>query len=188
MVNGVTINTQAVAQTGYSQTVSSEKTAGKSKAKYFEEEAVVYEKSTPSDADRAETIKKLKADADAQTESLRQLVEKMLLKQGAAASNNLSTWKKLANEGLITDTEASKKAADDVSENGYWGADQTSDRILSFASALAGSDKDKMREMVEAFKKGYAQAQKQWGGELPDLCKSTYDSVMEKFDKWFEEN
>ena len=37
--------------------------------------------------------------------------------------------------------------------------------------------------MKDAFIKGYKQAEKQWGGELPEISKKTYDAVMEKFDK-----
>jgi hypothetical protein len=37
--------------------------------------------------------------------------------------------------------------------------------------------------MREAFKKGYAQAEKTWGGSLPEISQKTYDAVMEKFDK-----
>lgn len=186
MVNGVTSNNQPVTAGEYSYSKSSTKdTTTKSDVSYSE--AVIYEKnSTATAVNRADTIKKLKADADAQTEQLRRLVEQMFLKQGSAATNTYSTWQKLADEGLLSNSEASQKASDDISENGYWGVEQTSDRILSFASALAGGDEDKMREMVEAFKKGYKQAEKAWGQALPDLCKNTYDAVIDKFNKWFE--
>ena len=61
----------------------------------------------------------------------------------------------------------------DVAEDGYWGAEQTSDRILSFAKALSGDDPDKAEELLNAFKKGYSQATKSWGGNLPSLCSDT---------------
>lgn len=60
---------------------------------------------------------------------------------------------------------------------------QTSDRIIQFANALTGGDPDKIESMREAFKKGYAQAEKTWGGSLPEISQKTYDAVMEKFDK-----
>ena len=59
---------------------------------------------------------------------------------------------------------------------------QTSDRIIQFATALTGGDPDKIEEMREAFKKGYKQAEKTWGGELPEISKQTYEAVMKKFD------
>jgi hypothetical protein len=71
----------------------------------------------------------------------------------------------------------------DIAEDGYWGVNQTSDRIIQFATALTGGDPDKIESMREAFKKGYAQAEKTWGGSLPEISQKTYDAVMEKFDK-----
>ena len=50
-------------------------------------------------------------------------------------------------------------------------------------TALAGDDTDALEEMKEAFIKGYKQAEKQWGGELPEISKKTYDAVMKKFDE-----
>ena len=45
-----------------------------------------------------------------------------------------------------------------------------------------GGDPSKVEEMREAFKKGYEQAEKTWGGELPEISKQTYEAVMKKFD------
>ncbi|MBD5452617.1 MAG: hypothetical protein HDR25_08255, partial [Lachnospiraceae bacterium] len=67
--------------------------------------------------------------------------------------------------------------------DGYWGVKQTSERILSFATALAGNDSKNLEKMRDAFLKGYKQAEKTWGGELPDISKRTYDAVLEGFDK-----
>ena len=36
--------------------------------------------------------------------------------------------------------------------------------------------------MRSAFEKGYKQAEKTWGGKLPDISQKTYDAVMKKFD------
>ena len=74
------------------------------------------------------------------------------------------------------------------SENGYWGVEQTSDRILDFAKALAGNDPDKAEEMLDAFKKGFEEATKAWGDELPEISQKTYDAVLEKFEAWKNES
>ena len=36
--------------------------------------------------------------------------------------------------------------------------------------------------MRAAFKKGYEQAEKTWGGKLPEISQKTYDAVMKGFD------
>ena len=38
--------------------------------------------------------------------------------------------------------------------------------------------------MREAFKKGFEQAKKTWGGELPEISQKTYEATMKKFDEW----
>ena len=85
---------------------------------------------------------------------------------------------------LQVDDETRLQAQKDIAEDGYWGVEQTSDRLFSFATALAGYDKEKADEMVEAFKKGYAEAEKKWGGKLPDICQRTYDTFIKKMDEW----
>ena len=96
-------------------------------------------------------------------------------------------WKMLASGKFTADADTIAQAKKDISEDGYWGVSQTSDRIFSFAQALAGDDKDKMQSMVEAFKKGFSEATKAWGTKLPDISNDTYNAVMDKFDNWFKE-
>jgi hypothetical protein len=62
--------------------------------------------------------------------------------------------------------------------------DQTSERILSFAKALTGGDISKADEMIEAVKKGFEQATKAWGGELPDISKRTLEEAIKKLEAW----
>lgn len=83
---------------------------------------------------------------------------------------------------FTVDAETKAKAQKDIAEDGYWGVEQTSDRIVSFATALAGDDSKALEKMRDAFVKGYKQAEKQWGGKLPDISQRTYDAVMKKFD------
>ncbi|MCR4989255.1 MAG: hypothetical protein K6A38_00120 [Lachnospiraceae bacterium] len=128
-----------------------------------------------------ELIAKMKADAEERTAQLKSLVEKIILKQAEKGSNIFDFL------GQEYSAEDIAKAKEDVSEDGYWGVKQTSQRILDFAVALTGGDPDKIDEMKAAFEKGYKTAEKTWGGELPDLCKQTFDAVLAGFDKMAEE-
>ncbi len=165
----------------------------------FEETAVVYEK-TPapensvtnknSGIDREAIIAQMKADTEARMNQLTNIVKEMMTGQGKAfslATGNDDIWKFLAS-GEYTVTEAAKlQAQEDISENGYWGVEQTSDRILDFAKALSGGDVSKADELLEAFKKGYEEATGAWGKDLPDISKKTYEAVEEKFAAWKKE-
>ena len=130
------------------------------------------------------TIAKMKADADARTEQLRSLVEKMMTKQGVAIGTADDMWKFLAKGDFTVSADVKAQAQADIADDGYWGVEQTSDRILDFAKALSGDDPDTADAMLEAFKKGFEQATKAWGEKLPDISQRTYDAVVEKFNKW----
>lgn len=129
-------------------------------------------------------VQKLKADAEQRTAQFRQMVESMLTKQGKTFQNADSMWKVLASGNFKVDKQTALQAQKDISEDGYWGVEQTSDRILSFAEALTGGDPKKMEEMRSAFIKGYKQATGAWGKKLPDISSKTYDAVMKKFDDY----
>ena len=91
---------------------------------------------------------------------------------------------KLASGDFTVDAATKEQAQKDIAEDGYWGVNQTSDRIVDFAKALAGDDPAKADKMIEAFQKGYKEATKTWGKTLPDISSRTYDAVMEKMNKW----
>lgn len=153
------------------------------------EKAAVYEKSSKklSETERKDLVAKLKADSDRHVENLKSLVEKMFLQQGQKFQDATSMWQALANGELEVDEETAAKAKEDISENGYWGVEQTSQRILDFAVALSGGDENKMKDMAEAFKKGFQQATKAWGKDLPDISQQTYDAVLKKFEDYGKE-
>lgn len=165
--------------------------------KSAEDTGVVYESSkdsasTASSTKRnskvdSATIAKLKADADARLSQLKGIVEQLITKQGTT-SKNASMWSQFRQgilDGSITVDEATaKQAAEDISEDGYWGVKQTSERILDFAKALTGGDSEKAEEMRAAIKKGFDAAAKLWGDELPEISQKTYDAVMKGIDEW----
>ena len=57
--------------------------------------------------------------------------------------------------------------------------------MFDFASALAGDDVEKMKEMQAAMEKGYKEAAKAWGGELPGICGETMSAANKLFDDYY---
>ena len=194
-VNGITSTTKTYDSSSKSKV--SEKTAAESTStkNTAEETGVVYEPSnkvvekTTKKTYKPDTnlINKLKADADARTAQLRSLVEQMMGKQANAYGQANDIWQFLREGNYTVDPATKAQAQADIAEDGYWGVEQTSDRIIQFATALTGGDPDKIEEMRAAFKEGFKQAEKMWGGELPEISQKTYDAVMEKFDKLAKE-
>jgi hypothetical protein len=128
-------------------------------------------------------IDKLKADAEARTQSLRTLVEKLMGQQATRFGEATDIWSFLKSGDYEVDPETKAQAQKDIAEDGYWGVEKTSDRIVQFAMALTGGDPDKLDSMIDAFKEGFRQAEETWGGELPEISNNTYDAVLDKFEK-----
>ena len=59
---------------------------------------------------------------------------------------------------------------------------------LDFAVALSGGDEENMKKMVSAVEKGFKEATKSWGKDLPSISNDTYSATMKKFDQWFSDN
>jgi hypothetical protein len=172
-----------------SQAASQESTSTAS----VKDEAAVYEKSTETKKDSANQIydkesivAKLKADQQSRIDSMNSLVQKLLGKQAEkfdiANSNNLaSTFRTIAGQ---VDQATIDEAKESISEDGYWGVNQTSDRLVSMAIALSGGDTDKADEMMAAIEKGYKQATKAWGEDLPQISQDTLEATRQKMEDW----
>lgn len=190
-INGIS-QEPASADTRYTKTTSTASTAASSSTEAKKENSgVVYESTVGAESKDKKTytqntdlVNRLKAEADQKTAQFRQLVEKMLSKQGTVFHNADSMWKALAKGDFTVDKATAEAAQKEIGEDGYWGVEQTSDRILSFAEALTGGDPEKMEDMRAAFIKGYKQATGAWGRDLPDISSKTYDAVMKKFDNY----
>ncbi len=152
--------------------------------------AAVYEKSEQTTDNKKiytrdqVTIDRLKADADRRTQSLRDLVQKLMLKQGETFNEATDIYGLLREGKLQVDEETRLQAQKDIAEDGFWGVEQTSDRLVEFAKAVSGGDQSKANVLIDAVKKGLEEATKAWGGELPEISKKTIDATISKLEAW----
>lgn len=151
------------------------------------DDAVVFEKGQSSvktyQRDQA-TIDRLLSEVESSAQRLRDLVERMLLKQGEAIDKATDIYGLLREGKIQVDDETRLQAQKDIVEDGYWGVEQTSERLLSFAKALSGGDPSKADLMIKAVKKGFGQAEKAWGGKLPQISRDTLDRTISKMESW----
>ncbi len=190
-VNGINSVSQSYDTTGTTKAKASQaKTVDEAKQKDTES-AAVYEKSeTDNSATKKvyqrdqNTVDRLLAEAEKRSQSLRDLVSKMLLKQGQAYTESTDIYALLREGKLDIDPETRAQAQKDIAEDGYWGVNETSDRLVSFAMALAGSDPSKAEELIGAVKKGFEEATKTWGADLPEISRRTLDATIKKLEAW----
>ena len=197
----VSVNAKAVS-TSSPESKSSGKADANAKVK-TEHHAAVYEKTKKevtskepykinkmSKEDRAALVKALKEEVEARQKQFLELVKQSLTGQGekiAIATDNMDgIWKALAKGNFTVSEEVKKQAQEDISEKGYWGVEETSKRMFEHASALAGDDVEQMKAMQKAMEKGYKEATKAWGKELPDISKKTLEAANKLFEDYYK--
>lgn len=74
------------------------------------------------------------------------------------------------------------EAAALVSEDGIFGIKQTSERIANFVINGSGGDESMMRAGREGMIQGFKDAEKMWGGELPEISQKTITKAIEMVD------
>lgn len=182
-VNGITANT--VTYTQNTSTAASTKKAETTTDTNAEETGVVYEPSSATDSssnkitDYSSIVSSMKQELSSKNQQLQNLVDQLLGKQAKKYTSLADLYR-----NLEVDPETIEQAKKDVSEDGYWGIEQTSNRLVSMAQALSGGDSTKADELISAIQKGFDQATKAWGEDLPDICKQTIDSAVEKLTNW----
>jgi len=161
------------------------------------EDGVVYEKSEGSkpatysinkmsEEDRAALVQQLKEDQETRYNQFLDLVHKTITGQANTyAKTDSSIWQILASGNFTVDEATKAQAQADISEDGYWGVKQTSQRLFDFASALAGDDVEKMKKMQEAMEKGFKQALGEWGRDLPSISNDTLSAANKLFEDYY---
>ena len=140
-------------------------------------------------------ISALKAESQRGYNAMRQMVSALLQKQGKEANVSLGmifgkdgNFDGVTNLGKVISSlnvdEATRAEAQKmVAEDGPYGVKQVSENILSFAKAVAGDDKAQLQKMKDAFLKGFDEAERVWGGKLPEISYKTKEAVLEGFKK-----
>lgn len=122
-----------------------------------------------------------KVDVGSTFAMLRDLVARTLQDQGVAT--------RIATESGDIDLESltPEEAQSLIAEDGYFGVEKTSERIVQFAIGIAGNDPARIDAIRKGIDDGFRQAEEAWGGELPEISYQTRDAVMDKLDAWLAE-
>lgn len=190
-VYGVTSSQAASYQKTASTTAKAEDKKQPEKVSSEQETGVVYEPSNATESkdankikDYSSVIKQMKGELSSKNQQLQNLVDQLLNKQANKYTKLSQLFQDIKDGKISVDPETVAQAQKDVAEDGYWGVEQTSDRLVSMAQALSGGDPEKADELIAAIKKGYEQATKAWGDELPDICQKTIDAATKKLENW----
>ena len=180
-VNGITSGVS----NSYPSTSVSREEASKTETKKTADTGVVYEPSTSANdsstkvTDYSSIVASMKKELSSKNEQLQNLVNKLLSNQAKKYISLSDMFK-----DIQVDEQTKIQAQKDISDDGYWGVEQTSDRLVSMAKALSGGDSSKADAMISAIEKGFDEATKAWGDKLPDICQKTIDAAKQKLQNW----
>ena len=169
-VNGITSGVS----NSYPSTSFSRETASKTETKKTADTGVVYEPSSSAKdnstkvTDYSSIVASMKKELSSKNEQLQNLVNKLLSNQAKKYISLSDMFK-----DIQVDEQTKIQAQKDISDDGYWGVEQTSDRLVSMAKALSGGDSSKADEATKA-----------WGDKLPDICQKTIDVAKQKLQNW----
>ena len=181
-VNGITS-----ANSSYTtpQTTAKTKTSQTTNTADAKDIGVVYETSSKTDdksnkiKDYSSVVATMKKELSTKNEQLQNLVTKLLGKQAGKYTKLADLFK-----DIQADPATIEQAQKDIADDGYWGVEQTSDRLVSMAQALSGGDTSKADTLIAAIKKGFDEATEAWGDKLPDICRKTIDAAVKKMEAW----
>ena len=132
-------------------------------------------------------IQQLKAESEKVHAQLKQIVAALLKRQGLEFQD-ISEIKPEALGNITIDEIAQEQARALLEGEGELSPAKVSDRIVDFAKAISGGDKSKFDLLKRAIDDGFEAAWIDFGAELPDICKETYQLTMSKLDAWANED
>ena len=132
-----------------------------------------------------DAIRRLWTETNEATDSIRRLIQSLL---GTQDANGQGFWANRA-LGNVQVSEADRARAQElISEDGFFGVRQTTERIMNFAKALVGEDAspEAIERMRNAVQRGFDDVARMFGGfdRLPQVSQDTHAAIMAAFDDW----
>ena len=85
-------------------------------------------------------------------------------------------------EGKAITELSTEEAAELISDEGFFGIEQTSQRVANFVLNFSGDNLEILKQGRAGIVQGFEDAQKMWGGELPEISYQTQANTLELID------
>jgi len=100
---------------------------------------------------------------------------------GKATSDNMSL-EDIGYDGKPITELSQDEAKELVSDDGFFGIEKTANRVADFVLSFAGNNLENLEKSRDGIVKGFEDAQKMWGGELPEISNKTQSRTLELID------
>ncbi|MBE0490908.1 MAG: hydrogenase-4 component G [Sulfurospirillum sp.] len=99
------------------------------------------------------------------------------------SQNDIFTLADIGYSGKPIAQLSQNEAKELVSEDGFFGVKQTSERIADFVLNGAGDDVAMLQAGKEGIMRGFEEAEKLWGSKLPDISYETIQKAVAMIDE-----
>jgi hypothetical protein len=130
-------------------------------------------------------MREIWSEHDRHVESFRRLVETLLNRQIESSNTAGIPWDSNDPNAMVQiDADTRAAAQEAIGEGGPFSVEAVATRLLDFAVAISGGDPSRIDVLRRAVERGFEAAERQWGGELPEISQRTREAVMNGFDQW----
>jgi len=129
--------------------------------------------------------KRLETMLSAETESKKTFAWQSGIKERAAAQG--FDLEQLSYNGRPLTEITPEEATELVSEDGYFGVKQTAQRLADFVINGGGDDLQRIQAGREGIMRGFNEAEKIWGGKLPEISYQTMEKALSMIDARIQE-
>jgi len=95
--------------------------------------------------------------------------------------------KDIGYEGKPITELTTEEATELISEEGFFGVEQTSQRVADFVFSFSGEDLEILEKGREGIVQGFEEAKQMWGDELPQISHDTQAKTLELIDARIQE-
>lgn len=121
-----------------------------------------------------------------QQQSIRFQFELTVSDHTAKQLEQQSEWKQLSDK-LMQNRPEMPATPDEaralISDEGFYGIPKTAERMAQFVIRGGGDDEALLQAGRAGILKGYEEAQKLWGGELPEMAQKTLEEALNQIDQ-----
>ena len=92
----------------------------------------------------------------------------------------------IMSDGELNPADKANKA-ETIADDGMWGIEAVSDRLIESAMKITNGDESKYKIMKSSIEAGFKAAEAMWGGELPEISYKSFETAMSKLETAFNQ-
>ena len=135
----------------------------------------------------SDRLKDINSGTEEEKKNIDNVLDFLSGKEKNSEGEDIFSLKDLGYTGKPISQLTPEEATDLISEDGFFGVKKTAQREIDFVLNFAKDNIELIKEGRKGMIQGFKEAEKIWGGKLPDIAYKTQEVVLKALDKRIEE-